>query len=213
MSFQDVKRRQHPIFDSHRYSSSGAQSASRSSQPSQRPTPSHVTPVDRREGSSSRRPKSSNVPQHRQSQPARSHHGLVPPLEGNNQRHRPPRKQDRDWQQEPEIRSSSVKEIPKRKSVRPRLTTTCPVTQKKLLQHEDASVFTHPDDTRSVDTSSFSDEQSAQLPRRVSSSTTKSQSVFAHLTKSIVNFQVRAAIFCRLGLAFSVRHRYVFLTG
>lgn len=79
------------------------------------------------------------------------------------------------------------------RGVRPRLSTTCPVTQKRLLAVDDQ------ESTMSMGTletmSSSHGEMSSMMTEQDNSNPAKSppasQSVFAHLTNSIVNYQVR----------------------
>ena len=168
MSFQDVKKRQHHIFDNHRYSKP---------EPVYSHSPSssvNNNDVDRRQMPSSSRDKSNGAPHQRrsQSQPLRSQHEYSPSFSHVNH----PRRKN-IGQQRPE---NSTRE----KSVRPCLTTACPVTHKNLLFDEE-SASTH--ETLSAEFSS--DEQSMDLPitERVHP---KSQTRFSHLNSAIVNFQV-----------------------
>ena len=98
--------------------------------------------------------------------------------------------------------------IPKNyRGVRPRLETKCPVTSRTLLRDEDqnnmsleeASSFDG-DDIQSLQ-SSFTqqEEDDPQIPTVQRSadraSLQRRQSIYAHLTKEIVNFQVRTCLF------------------
>jgi len=161
MSFQDVKKRQHPIFDNHRYSKP-------------EPVGSRNVVQDRSQTSSPSRTKPNDVPDQRRPQSpflCSQNHSSHSSSHLNHSRRKSIGHHHQDH---------STKE----KSVRPRLTTACPVTQKNLL-HDEQSTSTN--ETQSAESSS--DEQSLELPR-TERMHTKSQTRFAHLNSTIVNFQV-----------------------
>lgn len=153
MSFQDVhrsgeRRRQHPIFDNHRHSSSGPGISitpkTSSSKNNQRMILDMATRAGMEQSSSNRRSSKSSKT------------------------------------------TTSNSGSKKQRGVRPRLSTTCPVTAKKLLGDDHDSMSTQ----ETIETSSQEDSDNpAILPIRSKKDSPKS--VFAHLTTSIVNFQVR----------------------
>lgn len=75
------------------------------------------------------------------------------------------------------------------RGVRPRLSTSCPVTAKNLLA--DHGSLSTEETTPSVETLSSQDDLDVRSisPIRLETVTPRSQSMFAHLTTSIVNFQ------------------------
>lgn len=80
------------------------------------------------------------------------------------------------------------------RGVRPRLSMSCPVTSKNLLMEDLASQGSRSVATQdTVDTSSSQEESEnpAVLPLRSSRSSNSPKSIFAHLSTSITNFQVR----------------------
>jgi hypothetical protein len=79
--------------------------------------------------------------------------------------------------------------VPKKhRGVRPRLETKCPVTSRKLM--EDLSV--HSFSTQPSRTESPSPEDDPVIPAVTPSPlSSRSQSIYAHLTREIVNYQVR----------------------
>ncbi len=140
MSFQDVRRRQHPIFDNHR----------RSGHSINAPT---LQTMERTDYKSSRR-------------------------------------QSPITQQSPREFQHKLQQ----RGVRPRLSTICPVTA-KILMDDQASLGTQ-ETAPSVDTLSSQDESDIPtiLPLRHDMTSSRSLSIFAHLTTSIVNFQVRCHV-------------------
>lgn len=172
MSFQDVRRRQHPIFDNHRRIGNTANTSS---------TTTGTGTMQRIEGDdqqleSSRRPTLITT---RSSSSSNKNNN-----NNNHHHHHHHRHKSRSS-------PSPQQQIKPQRGVRPRLSTTCPVTAKNLMDDQ-ASSGTQ-ETAPSVDTLSSQDE--AEIPSLLSPqrdmTASRSLSIFAHLTTSIVNFQVR----------------------
>ena len=99
-------------------------------------------------------------------------------------------------QQQQQQGTSSRDATKTQRGVRPRLSTSCPVTAKNLLA--DHGSLSTEETTPSVETLSSQDDMdvpSTSTPIRLDPITPRSLSMFAHLTTSIANYQVRAFLF------------------
>ena len=106
------------------------------------------------------------------------------------------RQQQQKHQQQQQQQSSRDATKPER-GVRPRLSTSCPVTAKNLMADQDS--LSTQETAPSVETlSSQSDLDVPSIPpirREPITPRSQSMSMFAHLTTSIANYQVRALCF------------------
>lgn len=87
-----------------------------------------------------------------------------------------------------------ARRLPKgKRSVRPRLETRCPVTSKALL--DDSSITSFP--SFKTQPSRESEEDDPSIPVVPTSPlSSRSQSIYSHLTSEIVNYQVRTVFPC-----------------
>lgn len=86
--------------------------------------------------------------------------------------------------------------VPKEhRSVRPRLSTKCPVTAKPLLDDMSLASATLATQSTTRDSPTFEDDPTIP-PVTPSPLSSRSQSIFAHLTREIVNYQVRDCGVC-----------------